>query len=61
MKLILTAVTLITMTISVAAQWVNHPTPGIPRTADGRPNLTAAAPHAVVVRGETSHGRGNAG
>ena len=26
------------------AQWMNHPTPGIPRTADGKPNLTAAAP-----------------
>jgi len=25
-------------------QWLNHPTPGIPRTADGKPNLTAAAP-----------------
>jgi hypothetical protein len=28
----------------VAAQWLHHPTPGIPRTADGKPNLTAAAP-----------------
>ena len=27
-----------------AAQWVDHPTPGIPRTADGKPNLTAPAP-----------------
>src|SRR5262245_3241846 len=27
-----------------AAQWVNHPTPGIPRTKDGKPNLTAPAP-----------------
>jgi hypothetical protein len=26
------------------AQWVNHPTPGIPRAADGKPNLTAPAP-----------------
>ena len=26
------------------AQWVNYPTPGIPRTADGKPNLTAPAP-----------------
>src|SRR6516164_4289603 len=26
------------------AQWLNHPTPGIPRTADGKPNLTAPAP-----------------
>src|SRR6266849_238758 len=26
------------------AQWLNLPTPGIPRTADGKPNLTAPAP-----------------
>jgi hypothetical protein len=26
------------------AQCLNHPTPGIPRTADGKPNLTAPAP-----------------
>src|SRR6516164_7621684 len=29
---------------TVAAQWLNYPTPGIPRTADGKPNLTAPAP-----------------
>ena len=29
---------------ALPAQWVNHPTPGIPRTADGKPNLTAPAP-----------------
>jgi hypothetical protein len=26
------------------AQWINYPTPGIPRTKDGKPNLTARAP-----------------
>ena len=26
------------------AQWIKQPTPGIPRTADGKPNLTAPAP-----------------
>jgi hypothetical protein len=26
------------------AQWLNHPTPGIPRTTDGKPNLAAPAP-----------------
>jgi len=26
------------------AQWVNHPTPDLPRTADGKPNLAAPAP-----------------
>jgi len=28
----------------LAAQWLNYPTPGIPRTAGGKPNLTAPAP-----------------
>jgi len=26
------------------AQWINYPTPGIPRTADGKPNLSAPVP-----------------
>ena len=30
--------------IPLAAQWVHYPTPGIPRTADGKPNLAAPAP-----------------
>jgi len=30
--------------IPVAAQWLNYPTPGLPRTADGKPNLSAPAP-----------------
>ncbi len=29
------------------AQWLNYPTPGTPRTADGKPNLTAPAPRAL--------------
>jgi hypothetical protein len=28
----------------LAAQWLHYPTPGIPRTADGKPNLAAPAP-----------------
>src|SRR2546423_2964121 len=31
-------------TASVSAQWIRYPTPGIPRTPDGKPNLTAPAP-----------------
>src|SRR5690242_12718838 len=27
-------------------QWLTYPTPGIPRTADGKPDLTAPAPRA---------------
>jgi hypothetical protein len=29
---------------SLSAQWLNFKTPGIPRTADGKPDLTAPAP-----------------
>ena len=29
------------------AQWLNFPTPGTPRTADGKPNLSAPAPRAA--------------
>jgi len=28
----------------LAAQWLNYPTPGVPRTPDGKPNLFAPAP-----------------
>lgn len=28
----------------LAAQWLHYPTPGIPRTPDGKPNLSAPAP-----------------
>ena len=31
----------------VAAQWLDYPTPDLPRTADGKPNLTAPAPRAA--------------
>jgi Domain of unknown function (DUF3471) len=33
--------------IPLAAQWLNYPTPGIPRMPDGRPNLAAPAPRTV--------------
>jgi hypothetical protein len=29
---------------TVSAQWIDYPTPGIPRTPDGKPNLAAPAP-----------------
>jgi len=53
MKPILTAVRLaaavvLWTTVSHAsAQWLNYPTPGIPRLADGKPNLAAPAPRAA--------------
>ena len=33
------------MWVPLSAQWLNYPTPGIPRTRDGKPNLSAPAPH----------------
>jgi hypothetical protein len=42
-------VVLVTLAATLAwrpasAQWIDHPTPGIPRTADGRADLSAPAP-----------------
>ena len=35
------------LSTSAHAQWLNYPTPGTPRTRDGKPNLTAPAPRAA--------------
>jgi hypothetical protein len=32
------------LAVPSAGQWVNYPTPGIPRTKDGKPNLAAPTP-----------------
>ena len=32
------------LSASATAQWIGYPTPGIPRTRDGKPDLTAPAP-----------------
>jgi hypothetical protein len=39
-------ITILTVAVGapLGAQWLNYPTPGIPRTADGKPSLAAAAP-----------------
>jgi hypothetical protein len=44
MKILTTAIILTAFVTPLGAQWLEHPTPGIPRTADGKPNLTAPAP-----------------
>ena len=36
------------------SQWLNYPTPGIPRTRDGKPNLAAPAPRAADGRPDLS-------
>jgi hypothetical protein len=40
----LIAVVTVALSAPLAAQWLTQPTPGIPRTPDGKPNLTAPAP-----------------
>jgi hypothetical protein len=44
MNALLIAVVTIALSAPLAAQWLNQPTPGIPRTSDGKPNLAAPAP-----------------
>src|SRR5206468_4265031 len=44
MQRIALAAALLLLPVSLSAQWLDFPTPGIPRTADGKPNLTAPAP-----------------
>src|ERR1700716_3675633 len=40
----ITIAAVLMMTASPSAQWLHYPTPGIPRTPDGKPNLSAPAP-----------------
>lgn len=39
---------------TASAQWVNTPLPGIPRTSDGKPNLSAPAPRTADGRPDLS-------
>ena len=44
MRLFFAALVVFAATTPAAAQWLDRPWAGIPRTADGKPNLTAPAP-----------------
>jgi len=37
-------VTVIALSVTASAQWLKYPTAGVPRLANGKPNLTAPAP-----------------
>ena len=39
--------TLMLLPVSLCAQWLNYPTPGVPRLSNGKPNLAAPAPRSV--------------
>ena len=41
------AMILCVMSVSLTAQWPDHPTPGLPRTPDGKPNLSAPVPRSA--------------
>src|SRR5215469_3087231 len=41
---LLMAAMLAIASVPTTAQWLNYPTPGIPRTVNGKPNLSAPAP-----------------
>ena len=40
--------------VPLFAQWRNYPTPGMPRTPDGKPNLAAPAPRTADVKPDLS-------
>src|ERR1700680_4353819 len=44
LRSISSGVVLLSTLVPVSAQWLHYPTPGIPRTPDGQPNLSAPAP-----------------
>jgi len=64
-RFILACIVLLWTAFPLSAQWVHYPTPGIPRTADGKPNLSAAAPRTAdgkpdlsgIWRGSEGNGR----
>jgi hypothetical protein len=41
------ATILCVMSVSLTAQWPDHPSPGMPRTPDGKPNLSAPSPRSA--------------
>lgn len=47
MKIFSTAIVVTALVTPLTAQWLHHPTRGIPRTADGKPNLSAPTPRSA--------------
>src|SRR3954464_11561406 len=46
MRLSLSGLLIIASAVPIPAQWLDYPTPALPRTPDGKPNLSAPAPRA---------------
>ena len=45
---------LVVLSVTAQAQWLNFPTPGTPRTKDGKPDLSAPAPRTAEGRPDLS-------
>jgi len=45
MKTVVLTILFSALTMPLGAQWLDYRAPGIPRSADGKPNLTAPVPH----------------
>jgi hypothetical protein len=55
MRTVLTlAAAVVVLAAPAAAQWLDYPTPGIPRLPDGKPNLSAPAPRTADGRPDLS-------
>jgi hypothetical protein len=54
MKTVITLIVLSASLWPVEAQWANYPTPNIPRTADGKPNLSAPSPRTAAGKPDLS-------
>jgi len=50
----LAAFVIIALPGAASAQWLEYPTPGVPRTAEGKPDMTAPAPHTADGRPDLS-------
>ena len=48
------AAALLFLATSMQGQWLNYPTPGVPRTRDGKPNLMAPAPRTAAGKPDLS-------
>ena len=44
LRLTYLAAFVIALPVAASAQWLEYPTPGVPRTADGKPDMTAPTP-----------------
>src|SRR5438105_7933018 len=47
MKIHRVSLAILIVAVCASAQWLEYPTPGIPRTADGKPKLDAPVPKAA--------------